>query len=99
MPALSPLLMPLGAEGRDGEFHRIGGAAVHRPAPVAIALEHLLRRQRRQERDRVPDTALLRRRRSHGDVSEPAHRPLHGREPRREDAVVIGQENLHGVAL
>ena len=66
MPAFSPPLMPLttrsGRRGQNSatpEFHAVGRAAFDGPAAPAVAVEHFLDRQRREERDRMADAALL----------------------------------------
>ena len=101
MPRFSPPLMPLTtrsglrAELGERQLHAIGRAAFHGPAAPPLAVEHFLRHERAEERDRVPYAALLDRRRDDAHVAQPLQRTLHRRQAGRVNAVVVRQQYLH----
>ena len=81
----------LGQNSDERKLHAIGRAAFDGPAATPLAVENFLRHERAEKRDRVPDPALLDRRRDDAHVAQPLERALHRRQARRVNAVVVGQ--------
>ena len=104
MPAFSPPLIPLttsvgrvGTELENTQLNAIGRASLDRPASTAFSVEYFLDHQRAEERDRVPDTALLGGRRNDRDVAQLDELLLQGRQSRGVDPIIVGQQYLHAI--
>jgi len=87
---------PPRTELRDPELDRVGRTAVHGPAAAPVTVEHLLGRQWRQERDRMPHAALLGGGCDDLHVAQLGEGFFQGGEPRGEDPVVVGEHDEHG---
>jgi len=86
-------------ELEQGELDAIGRPAFDRPAHRRlIFVEHFLRDERREQRDRVTDGALLARRRDHRDRAELLQLFAHGAQAGSVNAVVVCQQDAHRIS-
>ena len=95
-----PLTIRSGVAAKLGQrqLHAIGRAALDGPPAPPLAVEDFLGHQRAEKRDRMPDAALLDRRRDDGHFAQPLQCPFHRRQAGGVDAVVVRKQNLHVVA-
>ena len=105
IPAFNPLLMPLTTRsGRRGqifakpELHAIGRASFDRPTPPLPRVEQFLDDQRAEIGDRMADAALFGGRGDDVHLAQAFQLPLQGRQSRRVDSIVVGQQNQQGLA-
>ena len=87
----------LGPQARNRQFHAVRRPPIHGDPGHQRVLPHLLAagHQRFFKRHPMPRRRLHRQRRHHQDLVPRRQRPVHRRDPRRPDAIVVGQQDPH----